>query len=394
MSLRIFSRLPVIAGLLAFAPFLAAEPEKPVSPGLNLTDAEVKGLLERNEVPQWDRAVATRAGLGRELDRAKAKAVGTGTSALDMKGFESETPEQRKAKAEKLVQDITAKIAGVDKTLEAMREIAAARVKAASFSVACPISALPEAITASATELRAVAVASGYKALSVAGVFVPVSRVVTSDSGLTESLRVALNGADEKGPVVEAAPTFVAGALKVASDKKTGVIVAEVLPFGSLGGALWSVRLVDAKTFGVLAVSSAFIPSAASIEAAKKDYYTREKQPVSYEISVQDRRNFVGRLGAGINMSFGVEGAGVDAGMLRAALATRPNPGLNDFAFLASVLGGPKTDAVSKALWVVQPGASAGKFTLGARLVGGRSSAVAPVGEVAFLPVVAKPTQY
>jgi hypothetical protein len=386
MSLRIFSRLSVLVGLLALAPLFAEEAAKPVT---TLSDEDVRGLLERAEIAQWERTVSVRAGLVRDLERAKVKATGSGLTGTELYGFESDTPEQRKAKAEKLVQDLAAKIADVDKTLGTMREIAASRVKAASFSVACPILQLKEAFAISSGELRAAAGADGYKTLSLAGVFVPLNGTMAADSGLTDALRAALTS-EANGPVVEAAPTFSAGALNVASDKKTGVVVAEVHPLKTIGGALWSVRLVDAATFRVVAASSAFIPSPAALEAAKKDYSNRDKQPTSYEISVQDRRNFVARLGAGINLSFGVEGTGAEATMLRAALVTRKNPALNDFAFLASVLGGPKTDSVSKALWVIQPGADVGNFALGARQVGGRSSAVAPVGEVSLLPVVTK----
>lgn len=391
MSFRFISSISIVAGMFALAP-LFAEPTPPVAKERALSDEEVRSQLEGNESTQWERAVASRAVLLRDLDRAKVKAAGNGSSGIEMKGFETETPEARKAKAEKLVLDLTAKISDVEKSLGIMREIAAARVKAASYTVPCPVKKLPEAIATTAGEIRAAAVAKGYKSLALAGVFVPLGGAVTSvsDSGLTDALRAALV-AGGATPGVEPCPSFAGATLKVASDKKTAIVLAEALPLGSFGGALWSVRLVDAATFRVVAASSTFIPSSTGVEAAKKDPYNRDKQPASYEISVQDRRNFVARLGASINLSFGVDGDGVDATMLRAALATRPNPDLNDFAFLASVLGGPKTDSVSKALWVIQPGASAGKFMLGARLVGDRSSSVAPMGEVVFRPAVAKP---
>ncbi len=391
MSPRILFRLLSVSGFLAFAPLFAAVAAKPVTPPCTLSDDEVRGLLERNEVAAWERTVASRLAASRDLENAKRKAAAGAPSSGTMKGFDSETPEQRKAKAEKLVKDTTDKLAGIDRTLDAMRDIAVARVKAASFSVACPIRPLPEAITASAGELRAAA--AGYKVLSLAGVFVPLNGADAADAGLTDALRAALTG-DEKSPAVEGAPAFSGASLKVVKDRKTAVVVAEVLPLATLGGALWSVRLVDASTFRVVAASSAFIPSPAAIEAAKKDYYNRDKQPVSYEISVQDRRNFVARLGTATNLSFGIDGSGVEAALLRVALAGRPVPALNDYAYLAGVLGGPGADTVSKALWVVQPGVEVGNFSLGSRLVGGRAGLVAPVGEVTFLPVVAKPAQY
>lgn len=392
MSIPPFPRFLSVAGLFALAPLFAAEPVKPAEPAVTLSDEEVHGLLERNEIAQWERAVAARASVSRDLERARQRAVAGAPSGATMKGFDSETPEQRKAKADKLVKDLEEKLSVIDKTLEAVREIAVSRVKAASFSVPCPIRALPEAITASAGDLRAAATAAGYKALSLAGVFVPLNGSVAADAGLTDALRAALTTEGDALPV-EAAPVFSGASLKVASDKKTGVVVAEVLPAASLGGAIWSVRLVDAATFRVISAGAAFIPSPAAAEAAKNDYYNRDKKPVGYEIAVQDRRNFVARLGAATNNSFGLDGSGAEVALLRVALAGRPVPALNDYAYLAAVLGGPKDDPVSKALWVVRPGADVVNFSLGSRLVGGRNTATVPVGEVFLSPVFPTPVK-
>ncbi len=368
-------RLLAVAALLACAPLFAAPTAEPKA--ASLSDEEVRTLLDRKEQIEWDRLVGVRTGVTRDLEKAKALAQ---PPKVEFKGFQLETPESRKAKADKLAQDATARLAECDKGMDALRAAAAERVKSATLSAPCEILALPEAIKASAAALAAAAKDNGCERLALAGVLVPSRGAGTSDAALSVAFREAFESLEAK-PTLDGAPSFEGAKLKLATEK-TGVVLAEVHPLGTRGGALWTARLVDGKTFRVLAVSLAFVPADASAAASGT--------PTRYAASLLDKRNFLGRLGAAESWSFGVEGAGPGTALVRAAFLARGTPEVNDYATLATLLKGPKGDPVSKGVWLVEAAEDGVRFSLSSRPAGRAGSGV-PVGDVTLTPVVEKP---
>lgn len=370
-------RLLALCALLAVAPLHAAEPDPKSAPGAGLAEDEVRALLDRNELAEWNRLADRRAEALRDLDKAKTIAQ---PPRVAFKGFQSETPEMRKAKADKLTQDANAVIAKCDKEQASLRAVAAERMKSSVLSAPCPVHPLPEAIKASAAEIALAAKDLRYDRLALAGVLLPSRGPAASDAALTGAFREAFEALSPK-PAVSGAPAFSGSELKLPA-ARTAVVVAEVHSLGASVGALWTARLVDGKTFRVLAVSLAFVPVGKPAAGAVA--------PARYEVSFVDKRNFLGRLGLAEAWSFGAEGSGPGPALLRAALIARGTPEMNDYGTLATLLGGAGKDPFSKGFWVVEPTSDALRFTVGSRAAG-RTGGMVPVGELTLAPVVEKP---
>ncbi len=380
---RLLQRLSA-AALLALAPLsitpASAQEKAPAVPAI--ADDDVVAQLDRAELVEWKRAMGVRASAMRDLEKAKSMAQ---APRVEFKGFQSETPEMRKAKADKVAQDANAKLAESDKSLNALRVKAAERLKGSSVTAACALAPLPDAIRATPAPLLAAAAAAGYDRLALAGVFLPARATLAADPGLSLALREAFETAEGKLPV-EGAPSFAGKTLRLGS-AKCGVVVGEVHPMPAQGGALWAARLIDGKSFRVVASTLTFIAN----DKAAPAYGA--KAPARYEVTLQDKRNFFGRLGATEAWSFGVSGTNAGAAMMRSVLLARGTPEVNDYAFLAATLRGDAADPVSKALWVVEPAAGGNGFAVTSRPAG-RATGGVEVGELLLAPAVEPPAAH
>lgn len=362
------------AAAFVAAPFASAqETQAP-----KLPDDEVLPQLQGGEIVEWNKAVAARAGVIRDLQRAK-ELVTPPREALV--GFQAREVAEKKERGEKLATDAAARQVELDKTFDRLRAVAATRINAGALTLLCPVQKLDEALKSAAAELVSVSDKVGYEKISVAGVFLPAGGRLAGDAGLGGSLREALVAAG--GKVAEAPTAFAGGSLKAGAD---GVVVAEVYPLADRTGAVLGVRLVDSRSFRIVSSTLAFIPS-----NTQQPQYSSYGRPECYEVVFTDRRNFIGKLGGAKEWSFGAEGDDIGVSLMKSVLSTRRDIVVNGYSFLAEVLGGPKADSVSKALWVVSRGPKAMEFEVKSRAVGNASSPIA-VGSVVLRPYV-KPQQ-
>lgn len=335
-----------------------------------LSDGDVRKMLTRDESSKWDSLLSARKKAAMELASATRQLEsGAVNSAAVMKGFDNETPEQRRAKAEKRVEVANASLVTVDKGISALRDLAVARLEKSTLRIEVPYRDLRTEYAVVAAKFAAAAKAAGFTHVALAGVYSPVGEELHVDAGLSDSLRAAFTSSTG-GLVLSKAPVFKGGALVVSPVGKTGVVVAEIFPAKAQGGLCSIVRLVDPKTFKVLASSIAMIPSKTGVT-----------QP-ALTLTLLDKQNFFFRLGDASRYSFGVEGRSLDAALLRAIFAGHSELVTNDYEFLASVLGGSSPDTVSTAFWIARPGSDDTGFNVETRAAARSTSA--PVGEVTW----------
>lgn len=340
-------------------------------------NVDVRKLLSPTEAAEWQSLTNSRGKLATALEAANRRLAAGGVRTVEMKGFESETPAQRLAKAEKSVAEATAALAAVDTKLGVLRAKIDEVLEQSTVRLPVAVRDLNAEYTVAAVKFAAAAKAAGFTHLALAGVYSRGDGGLIADAGLTDSLRTAFT-ASAAGLQISGTPKFKAGTLTVPAPGKTGVVVAELLPARELGGLCSVVRLVDASNFKVLASTVAIIPSSAKSGAGP-----------SRELTLKDTRGFIARLGGGAKFSFGVEGLSLESALLRAMFAGHPVVVTNDYAFLAKALHGKEADTVSTAFWVTAESDPAGGFQLGSRPAS-RSTTV-PVGEVRWVePVPAK----
>ena len=338
-----------------------------------LSDDEVRAQLDRNELLEWNRLLDMRASAARELENSKTAAQ---PPRIEFKGFQSETPEMRKAKADKIARGASVKLAACDKSLAALRATAADRVSASALRVPCPILSLRDAFSTGAAELISFAKTAGYARAASVGVVISSQGKPVRDAALGELLSEAVNAAQESS----------AGA--ISTDDRIALVVAELQPCEPAGGVLISLRLLDSKNFRVCRAFVAAVPS----DASKLDF-SRSDRPTAFVVTLADTRNFMAKLGVGEKWAFGVDGFGAGSCLLKAALASRETPALSDAGFLELAAGKPLATKVSmNAFWIAAPEAEKpSSWVVSSRLASADSKPV-PVGALS-LALVPKKTR-
>jgi hypothetical protein len=358
--------------LLASLLLLAAGEAPPPAPVL--PDAEVIKYLKPSELAEWSNAQRTTL-VGQQRLRQGNSIMGT-IRTPDPKAIKSggaglsETPEQTKARAQKIIDEGNAQIQQAMPSLTRLRAVAGARLaektKPIDFSSELPQGAWGASVSQAVVRLQKQARDAGFaKTHLVGAVVVQADGKLVRTSTLSDDLRAAWVKADAKSlaaapaegyayaPAADSktAPTFSKGVSPATAARQTAVLWAEfyALPSeGSLG--LLFVRLADAYTMRVVA-SEAFLTSPTAVDAGAA--------PKMASAVFRDQRSFVPRLAASGDwvFAFDRESSALGSAVLTHAVVQQTKLGIAASPYLVVVTGAgvPSLDGV-RAHWRVVPG--------------------------------------
>ncbi len=293
------------------ASFLMLAVGEPVPPP-PVPDAEVVHQLKPAELAEWHNSMRVNA-LGESRIRAGQSILATSTAAsASTKGLKngglSETPDQIKARAQKIIDEGTAQVRQVAPSLARLRLVAAQRVaeklKPVEFAAELTAAAPAAALDAAVGRLHKQAVDLGYPSahligslrVSAAGLERPVDLTAELRAAWSRRTGVALAAVPSEGyayvpAVAPAAPALSKGLKPAAAPKQLAVLWAEQYALTTDGSqALLFLRLADAQSFQLVASEVVFVdqrPAAAPAPAAVCAFVLR------------DERSFVPRLTLG-----------------------------------------------------------------------------------------------
>jgi len=292
--------------LLASLLMLAVGEPVPPPP---VPDAEVVRHLKPAELAEWHNSMRVNA-LGESRIKAGQSILSTSTAASattngPKTGGLSETPEQIKARAQKIIDEGTAQVRQVAPSLARLRLAAAQRVAdktkpveyAAELAGAAPAVALDAAVG----RLHKQAVDLGYTSAHLIGSLRVSSAGLERPADLTADLRAAwsrrtgaaLAAVPEEGyayvpAVAPAAPALSKGLKPASAPKQFAVLWAEQYALTADGSqALLFLRLADAHSFQLVASEVVFVDLRAATTPAVCAFVLR------------DERSFVPRLTLG-----------------------------------------------------------------------------------------------
>jgi len=289
--------------LLASFALLAAAETAP-APIKLISDPEVPQYLKANqgEVVEWGKAL-------QQLEKGQQR-LQQGNSILNAPritttGAFQETPEQAKARAQKIIDEGKAQMSAAAVTLDRLRRVATARYKDLTKTVD-----LTESLTQSkvgyclnlaSVRLQKIARDGGYKVNHIIG-----SMTVLNDGkilktpAVTESLRAAWTKADATGlaPVPEDGYSYKVGSdatapqltkdWKVSSPRNATVVWVEVYGLTNDNSiALLMVRMADAFTMRLIG-SEMYLTTFNSSESLAKVYNAK--------VNLRDEKSFLPRL--------------------------------------------------------------------------------------------------
>ncbi len=291
--------------LLASFALLAAAETAP-APIKFIPDPEVPQYLKANqgEVIEWGRAV-------QQLEKGQQR-LQQGNSILNAPritttGAFQETPEQAKARAQKIIDEGKAQVSGAAVTLDRLRRVATARYKDLTKTVDLtenfPQSKVGYCLNLASVRLQKIARDGGYKAHHIVG-----SMTVLNDGkifktpAVTESLRAAWTKADATGlaPVPEEGYSYKVGSdatapqltkdWKVSSPRTTTVVWVEVYGLTNDNSlTLLMVRMADAYTMRLIG-SEMYLTTFNPAESVAKVY--------NATVNLRDEKSFLPRLAA------------------------------------------------------------------------------------------------
>lgn len=289
--------------LLASFALLAAAETAP-APIKFIPDPEVPQYLKANqgEVIEWGRAV-------QQLEKGQQR-LQQGNSILNAPritttGAFQETPEQVKARAQKIIDEGKAQVSGAAVTLDRLRRVATARYKDLTKTVDLtqnfPQSKVGYCLNLASVRLQKIARDGGYKAHHIVG-----SMTVLNDGkifktpAVTESLRAAWTKADATGlaPVPEEGYSYKVGSdatapqltkdWKVSSPRTTTVVWVEVYGLTNDNSlTLLMVRMADAYTMRLIG-SEMYLTTFNPAESVAKVY--------NATVNLRDEKSFLPRL--------------------------------------------------------------------------------------------------
>lgn len=291
--------------LLASFALLAAAETAP-APIKFIPDPEVPQYLKANqgEVIEWGRAV-------QQLEKGQQR-LQQGNSILNAPritttGAFQETPEQVKARAQKIIDEGKAQVSGAAVTLDRLRRVATARYKDLTKTVDLTENFLQSKVgyclNLASVRLQKIARDGGYKAHHIVG-----SMTVLNDGkifktpAVTESLRAAWTKADATGlaPVPEEGYSYKVGSdatapqltkdWKVSSPRNTTVVWVEVYGLTNDNSlTLLMVRMADAYTMRLIG-SEMYLTTFNAAESVAKVY--------NATVNLRDEKSFLPRLAA------------------------------------------------------------------------------------------------
>lgn len=375
------------------APCHAYEPEiKP--PRLALLDGEIRANLQGEETRQWESL--ERRQKEADLDIIRGNELLTPRRAA-LKGFESESPEARKARGDALVKTAKDNLARIDKERAQLLRDIESRLVATAAPVRCPLLSLKDAFNQAATELTEAGRNAGYTRIIPAGVVLPARGGSARDNAMSSLLVETLQHLDDANnpetksdanhptgePSSAPAPAPIPPAEPTAGPQQTAWILGEIRPCEAPKGALVAFRLVDKSTGLVQRATLALVPAAPN-EITRRAYGATE--PPAYRAMILDTRNFLTKLGASAKWTFEVEGDDAAACVARVTIAARGAPALSDATTLRRLLDKKiESPAEVKAYWTTSTDPETKTWFLNTRLAA-KNAKTLPVGRIDFAP--------
>lgn len=349
--------------LLASFALLAAAETAP-APVKLISDPEVPQYLKANqgEVIEWGRAV-------QQLEKGQQR-LQQGNSILNAPritttGAFQETPEQVKARAQKIIDEGKAQVSGAAVTLDRLRRVATARYKdlhkTVDLSENLPQSKVGYCLNLASVRLQKIARDGGYKAHHIVGSMTVLNdgRILKTPA-VTESLRAAWTKADATGlaPVPEEGYSYKVGSdatapqltkdWKVSSPRNATVVWVEVYGLTNDNSlTLLMVRMADAYTMRLIG-SEMYLTTFNPSESVAKVYHAT--------VNLRDEKSFLPRLAASGDrvVSYARTNSPLGNALLKHLCLSDSKVGVGASQSLVDILGGdaPSLDGAT-ATWKI-----------------------------------------
>jgi hypothetical protein len=380
--------LSILASLLLLA---AGEPVAPPT----VTDAEVVRLLKPAELAEWHNVMRVTA-LGQARVKQGQSIMGTSIAAAaatkgSKNGGLTETPEQIKIRAQKIIDQGNAQIQQVAPSLARLRLVAAQRmaetIKPVDFAVEITAAAPAAALDAAVGRLHKQAGDLGYASAHLIGSLRVSSAGLERPVELTAELRaawsrrpgVALAAVPAEGyayvpAVAPAAPALSKGLKPATAPKQFAVLWAEQYAVGADGAqTLLFLRLADAHSFRIIASELVLTHAGAA--------------PVVGSVALRDERSFIPRLTQGGEWTFGFERDShpVGSALLTHLCLTQTKLSVAGDPYVVIVAGGGPAGGVVGAKWRAAPVEATVPGTTAFQIEGvPAGGAAVPVGPLTF----------
>ena len=350
--------------LSLLASFLMLAAGEPVAPPA-VTDVEVVRLLKPAELAEWHNVVRVTA-LGQARVKQGQSIMDTSiAAAASTKGSKTggltETPEQIKIRAQKIIDQGNAQIQQVAPSLARLRLVAAQRLaetmKPVDFAIEITAAAPPAALDAAVGRLHKQAVDLGYTSAQLIGSLRVSAAGLERPAELTAELRaawsrrtgVALAAVPAEGyayvpAVAPSAPALSKGLKPATAPKQFAVLWAEQYAVGADGTqTLLFLRLADAHSFRIIASELVLTHTGAA--------------PVVGAIALRDERSFIPRLTQGAELTFGFERDShpVGSALLTHLCLTQTKLSVAGDPYVVIVAGGGPAGGVVGAKWRAVP---------------------------------------
>jgi hypothetical protein len=349
--------------LFASLVFLAAAETAP-APVKSIPDTEVLRYLKSNqgEVTEWSKAM-------QQLEKGQQR-FQQGTSILNAPrittaGAFQETPEQAKARAQKIIDEGKAQIKKATATLDRLRRVALARyidaTKTVNLTENLTQSKLGYCLNLASVRLQKIARDGGYKTHHIVGsITVLNDGKILRTPAVTESFRASWVKADPVGlaAVPESGYSYKVGSDSVApllskewavtSPRNTVVVWAEVYGLNSDNSlTLLIVRMADAYTMRLIG-SEMYLTTFSTAENSSKVY--------NATVNLRDEKSFLPRLSLSTDwvVSYDRTNSPLANALLRHLCVNDSKVGVGASQSLFEVLGGdaPSLDG-AKAQWKI-----------------------------------------
>jgi hypothetical protein len=338
-----------LASLIFVAAGEVAPPPPPPVP-----DAEVARYLKANELVEWNSAMRAHSAGESRVRQGQSIQTTSGGAAASTNGPKigglSETPEQVKARSQKIIDEGNAQIQQALPSLTRLRGVAAARAaektKPVVFALESAPAALNVAVTQSVVRLQKQARDAGFAKTHLIGGFALLGDgKLSRPAELSAEIRAAWNKADDKSlaaapaegyayvPGADKSPASISPGLKPAdAAKQLAVLWAEyyALAPDSTRGLLF-LRLADAHTMRVIASEVAYTDLGATTAPAGV-----------CSVALADDRSFLPRLSVSGEWTLGFERGSNPLGsaLLAHLTVTQTKVGIAAAPYVVIVAGG------------------------------------------------------
>ncbi|MGA0134555.1 MAG: hypothetical protein ACO3ND_09405 [Opitutales bacterium] len=378
--------------LLASLLLLAADP-KPAGPP-PVSDAEVPSYLSRAELSEWGNALRF-VRQGEERVRQGSSIVASAAIKRSTQGAFAETPEQVKARGQKLINEGNDQIRRAQPSLVKLRAVAAAKKADLTKPVVHQAEVLRHdwtmATALAAVRLQKLARDGGFKQVHLVGaVAYDLEGNSVRSGALADSIRAAWEKADPKSLSPAPAggysyvapdgdsltPSFAPKLDRAAAPRTVGVLWAELFPLSAdASTSLLFIRFADAFNCRILG-SEAFLTTAGPSQAPLKE--------LTVSLSLADARSFIPRLAASGEWVLGYDRAAppLGAALLRHLCVKDARVAVGCSAAVVTVIGGDApSDDGARAKFSLLSAASTGLGRV-FRVSGGTGADLVAVGDL------------